>query len=367
MLKRILAIFILCAVCILPFTACSNKKTKTEKQEEPLTKFTLEKQSGKDFKILQLTDIQIIDPSSQPYPGRINDSFNGIWADKDKCAFNLIKELVNETKPDYIVLTGDNVYGQFDGRGTNFKALVKLMESFQIPWSFVNGNHDGEYEITDTKGNTITCGKGMQWQGEYAMQNTKYCLYELGNEEMGYGNYTVLLTENKKPVYSFSFFDTHGCLGYDIPRIYESQTDWFKSEITKINESAKTKVPNFIFLHIPLFQFSLAMNSLGFDDIGVVTEDGYPNEDGNYGKNCERVSYITSYTFWDLIKELDCTKGIFAGHDHVNNSSIMYEGIRLTFGTKTGIYDYHNLDQQGGTLITIKDDGNFSVEPIYKK
>lgn len=40
----------------------------------------------------------------------------------------------------------------------------------------------------------------------------------------------------------------------------------------------------------------------------------------------------------------------------------MYEGVRLTYGTKTGTYDYH--DQQGGTLITIGDDG-FKVEPVY--
>ena len=49
------------------------------------------------------------------------------------------------------------------------------------------------------------------------------------------------------------------------------------------------------------------------------------------------------------------------GHDHVNDSSIEYEGIRLTYGVKVGTYDYHN--QQGATKITIFKDG-YDIEQI---
>ena len=68
--------------------------------------------------------------------------------------------------------------------------------------------------------------------------------------------------------------------------------------------------------------------------------------------------------FWNKIKELSSTVWIFAGHDHVNSSSLVYEGIRLTYGVKTGTYDYHST--QGGTLISISSEGGFTVKHVCK-
>lgn len=321
--------------------------------------FTLEKREGEDFKILQLTDIQIIDPSQQPYEGRLSQEEAEAWGDRDRCAFNLIRQLIDETKPDYIVLTGDNVYGQFDADGSNFIALVSLMEGFGIPWSFVNGNHDGEYYVTSDKGELITCGKGMQWQAEYVKNHTEYCIYDSGEESMGYGNYSVLIEEKGKPVSSLTMMDTHGCNGYENPGINEKQTEWYEAQIREINDYARRTIPNLIFLHIPPEQYSLAARALGSED-----DTGGFSGNGNFGENGERVSCFESETFWNKIKELSSTVGIFAGHDHVNSASIVYEGIRLTYGVKTGTYDYHSA--QGGTLISISGDGSFTVRHIYK-
>ena len=206
----------------------TNSNSGSSDVVDNYSRMSIEKQPGKDFKILQLTDIQIIDPNQQPYPGRISAAAEAMWADRDACAFNLIRELVTKEQPDYIVLTGDNVYGQFDADGSNFMALVDLMDSFGIPWSFVNGNHDGETTVTYA-GKVYRCGKGMAWQADYAINNTKNCLYETGDENMGYGNYVVNLTENGKIVYSFVMMDSHGC---DLPSgITSEQIAWYENEI----------------------------------------------------------------------------------------------------------------------------------------
>lgn len=84
-------------------SACSGEPRK-------LNGMTIEK-SGDEFKILQLTDIQIIDPSQQPYEGRLTPPTDKQWADRDINAFNLVRRLVKDTDPDWIILTGDNVYG----------------------------------------------------------------------------------------------------------------------------------------------------------------------------------------------------------------------------------------------------------------
>lgn len=57
---------------------------------------TIEKQPGKDFKILQITDTQLY-----MLPG------------DNKKALELTKELVTQEKPDLVVLTGDNVSALF--------------------------------------------------------------------------------------------------------------------------------------------------------------------------------------------------------------------------------------------------------------
>ena len=47
--------------------------------------------------------------------------------------------------------------------------------------------------------------------------------------------------------------------------------------------------------------------------------------------------------------------GVFVGHCHANNTSVLWNGIRWTYGLKTGQYDYHTPGQLGGTLITLWD------------
>ena len=49
-----------------------------------------------------------------------------------------------------------------------------------------------------------------------------------------------------------------------------------------------------------------------------------------------------------------------------NNYSINFEGIRLSYGLKTGWGSYYEKQLVGGTLLTVTDD-DISIEHIYKK
>lgn len=65
--------------------------------------------------------------------------------------------------------------------------------------------------------------------------------------------------------------------------------------------------------------------------------------------------------------ELDSTKGIFCGHDHFNNFSVEYKGIRLTYGKSIDYLAYvgiHKIGtQRGCTMITYSPDGTFTCKP----
>jgi hypothetical protein len=65
-----------------------------------------------------------------------------------------------------------------------------------------------------------------------------------------------------------------------------------------------------------------------------------------------------------LTMKLIGTDGAFFGHAHLNSTSVLYEGIRWTFGLKTGAYD-KSPEIMGGTLITLLDDSStFTVTQV---
>ena len=57
-----------------------------------------------------------------------------------------------------------------------------------------------------------------------------------------------------------------------------------------------------------------------------------------------------------MILEEGLTRHVFVGHDHVNNSSISYQGVRLTYITKC-VGDYADPDFNGGTVVRITENG----------
>lgn len=61
------------------------------------------------------------------------------------------------------------------------------------------------------------------------------------------------------------------------------------------------------------------------------------------------------------------TKNVICGHDHVNDFSLVYEGVRLTYALKTGngAYWVEGGSQSGYTQLTISETGSGSINQIY--
>ena len=56
---------------------------------------------------------------------------------------------------------------------------------------------------------------------------------------------------------------------------------------------------------------------------------------------------------------------MLVGHDHDDDYSILYQGIRLTYAVKTGAGCYYTEDMMGGTTLNINSDGVCSVTQNY--
>ena len=65
--------------------------------------------------------------------------------------------------------------------------------------------------------------------------------------------------------------------------------------------------------------------------------------------------------------ELGSTKAMFCGHDHYNNLSVEYKGIRLTYGYSIDYLAMPGIEedtkQRGATLITINKSGEYEIKP----
>ncbi|MDE5616174.1 MAG: metallophosphoesterase, partial [Clostridia bacterium] len=274
-----------------------------------------------------------------------------LWANlfDNKKTYEMMDALVEEERPDLIIMPGDNVSGL--ATKSLLKKLISKMESYEIPWAPTYGNHDMEGVAS------------IQWQSK-RYESAKYCLFERGEEDLyGMGNYSISISENGEIVYTLMFMDNGRYIKYEDGSkreiyISEEQTEWYEREMKKISSYNKKQTPSMLFSHFAMPEMRTAIENLS--EIG---EDGYfyvPNEQGSgYCKYLPCAAPVNK-GFIDRAKNVGLTH-VFCGHDHENNASVFYQGITYTYGLKTGCSPryWNDADSYGATVITIGENINF--------
>ncbi len=302
----------------------------------------IEKQPDKDFEILAISDTQLSDTA---------DLF-GLVGDP----LQTIETLINNKKPDLIVVMGDVTWMMLTK--VSVKQFVSFMDKFDIPWAPIMGNHE------DEKKQGYPCSVDLNWVADEFLKSD-CCLFKKGpNNIGGVGNYVINITENGKIKESLIFMDSHAGriypelnneIKYDY--LYDSQLDWYEWVVNGNKAlNGGENVESMVFMHIPLQEYDDAYNA--WEASGFDPEMGF----GEKNEKC-CPGYLNSGMF-DLIKELGSTKYVFAAHDHLNNYSVNYEGIQLTYTTKTGDRCSHKEGLTGGTRITIGDKINIEHEYV---
>ncbi len=301
----------------------------------------IEKNPDKDFIILNLADIQLKDDL--------------VYEEQGQKTAEMIDNLVKETEPDLITLTGDNAWGTIA-----YIKLINQIDSYGIPWAPVMGNHDGQCCINE-------------FWAAYLLFKAENCLFEFGPQNMGYGNYIINITENERIIHTLFMVDTHNnaefsledgstVSGYD--HLWDNQIEWYKWAVNGISEIEGKTVESSVFMHIPVYEYKDAwLNAYGSNEPGTLDPKLAPKALGLRGEDvcCSPVNN----GFFDVCKELGSTKNMFAGHDHSNNFQIYYEGIRLNYTLKTGYGAYYTEGLTGGTVISIDSDGTAYAEHCY--
>jgi hypothetical protein len=364
---------------------------------------TVDKKS--DFKILNLTDLQLSEGMSQK---RINRTYK------------LVRQLIQETNPSIVTFTGDNTWLINSKKAVKrfVREIDEICIEFDVPWAPILGNHDAE---SDVDGNWIF--------DEYLQaQNIIFNYKENANRSKdlakgpinisGIGNYVINVKSaiDDEIFHSMIMMDTHSLgsystidsvnigseiinltglneseklklngwitkdgyifapsedvnnneytvvgTGYDY--IKKNQIHWYEYMVKGLTEYNGTPVESTLFIHIPLPEYNMAAK------IYEPINDGFTkDENGNFGMLREPICspYYNSGMFEKII-ELNSTKNVICGHEHKNNFSVLYRGVRLTYATKTG--DGHDWVEDGsvcgGTVLEFDETEKLTVSPIY--
>ena len=385
MRKRLLCLLFCFTMCLSVMTGCQKEKEQTpvdssdetfatssdeheqstDVLEDPtlptvsealkIPDFIVNVESGRDPIVLQLTDPQIIDAAQQRYSTRLNERHQQMWATDrvEQNCYRYIRDTIETTKPNLIIITGDLVYGEFDDSGVMLQNFIQFMDSFQIPWAPVFGNHEVESK------------KGVDWQCEQ-LENAQYCLFKQ-RTLTGNGNYSVGIVQDGSLKRVFYMLDSNGsgaaseeslANGHTVSTagFGRDQIQWYTDQIQSIHAvSPNTKI-SFAY-HIQQLVFQDAYAKYGFDnattqsspiniDCSAVKEDG---DFGYLGRNL-KYAWDRDYGVWNAMKGLG-VDSIFVGHEHCNSASVVYEGVRFQFGQKSSTYDRSNYLTSGGTVL----------------
>lgn len=306
-----------------------------------------------DIRLLQITDMQVIDSDQQRRPDRLREEERVKWLPdtKEKNLYRYIRELVARAKPDLIFITGDITYGEFDDTGRSQTEFIEFMEQFGIPWAPVYGNHDNETTM------------GIDWQNAQ-YEAAPHCLFQKGSVS-GNGNYSVGICQNGALIRTLCMMDSNGCGKLGIPAGFrEDQLAWLEAA------AGENNVPAFVCFHIPNTDVSDALVREGYQPDHDSRDTQYyfelgkdiPAHPGDFGRKCDFTPRGGAVSIREICQKCGID-GVFLGHQHKNSISFVSEGIRYTFGMKTGTYDYHFADAMGGTLITLRG-GDFTVEHL---
>lgn len=311
--------------------------------------FYVDKDPGRDFKVLNLTDPQLN-----------NDDCDG---PKAELLAKIVNELVETEKPDLITVTGDLAMGGMYGALSH---LVEVLDSTGVPWAPVMGNHD--HQDLDAY---------IDMVAEY-MESGKNSIFSRGDRELGCGNYLIVIRENGIPLHALIMMDTHGKFYFidengreysEYGCLTDKQLGWYARACDEL-KAMGVKESTF-FCHIPCYTYREAFDAAfkeGIDPLSVDPRDGMQtgvwNEgyEDSFGVNFAGISSNPHDNgFFDLVLEKGNTKTLICGHNHENDFSIGYRGVRFVFALKTGSGFSWNPNLSGGTVIEIGSDSHATV------
>ncbi len=338
-MKKILSIFMTLAV-IFSFTAIPA----SAQADDSALKFG---EDGK-FRILQITDIQ-----------------DGAFLEYATLQF--ITDVVAETHPDLVVLTGDNISGGSSPTKLLAKGAISrfmnIFEKADVPVAAVFGNHDSEgpankeYQMEVYE--SFDCFVGCEGEDLTGCGNYNLPIYDANGEKVIYNIWMIdSLTYNRHPENDKDVAYYENDLG-GYACVHKDQIDWYIETSNELKEAnGGEPVPSMMFQHIVVPEI--------FDALVKDADGNWALPEGSEGTLGE-VPCPPPYSNgqFDAALNQGDVVAMFFGHDHKNSFVVNHKGIDLSTTPGVGFSSYGDINR-GVRVIDLdaKDPSTYETEVI---
>ncbi|WP_158598346.1 metallophosphoesterase family protein [Falsibacillus albus] len=316
-------------------------------------------QFKKDFTFLHLTDIHVGSPRNVGDPDNPTSTDpalareTGMWdPDPNKRWLYLQKAIkeVNLKNPDFVVLTGDLIFGQMNPQEYiyEYEEVYKVLQKLNVPVYIVPGNHD--FYAQDA---TLADG-AKYWEKYFGPQYFSF----------NYGPYAHFIGYNS---FDWNKIDRSGHGTVSVPtwggQVRAKQLAWIKSDLENNAKTAQSNQIRGLFSHHnPLWrdrdiwpqtdsevqkywqQYDQQHDPQSVDTLALGEKLGLKYDQQWHGENAQALI--------DLMKEYGVTLSLH-GHTHVDNvtkqDGILYTtttAIELTGKPWVGFRDFQTSDGQ---------------------
>ncbi|KAI0634996.1 Metallo-dependent phosphatase [Trametes polyzona] len=245
---------------------------------------------------------------------------------QDVDSTQLMNTVLNDEKPDYVVLNGDLITGENTFREnstTLIDEIVAPLNKLKIPFSSTHGNHDNEPNITHAE--------EIRRELRVApLSYTRTAPSWADGEGYGPGTYWVPVytkASDRRPSLILWFFDSRGGFSEGanstaLPDWVDAKVaDWVKLTVAKMNyawgPADKVRRGSLAFVHIPPHAVQALQPGLNS------TQDPGLNADllgsGSTQASGEPANAGKDEPFWDAVNaEIKNLHAVISGHDHGN-------------------------------------------------
>lgn len=277
---------------------------------------------------------------------------------------NLFEAAVERVRPDFVVYSGDQIWGKrnFNSNPSEVERVLRELTSpitdRNIPFAVCFGNHDRQVGLSNLEQFEIY-KKIKGFSGENAPDID------------GVGNQCIEIADNGKVKYLLYLFDSHSNLkiGYDC--VHKNQIDWYRTVRDDYEKMNNGVVPSVVIQHIPVCEVFELLNKVKSTKKGSVR--GFRTHDGEYFVlNKNRVNadgfmkespadpQENSGEFSAFCEKGD-VKGLYFGHDHNNSFHGNINGIDVGYTQGAGFNVYGPGLDRGVRVIDLFIDGSLDT------
>ncbi|MFE6733405.1 metallophosphoesterase family protein [Microbacterium sp. NPDC057650] len=290
----------------------------------------------------------------------------------DRRTVELMGKVLDQEKPDFVVINGDVITGGCENRLAVKQAInnvVQPMESRRIPWAVTYGNHDEDslpQSGVDEAGMLKIYRSydfNMNAENERGLTGTSNTIVPIASaSKQNRQAFALWLIDSGR--YAPGAINGQDFAGYPTwDWLRMDQVNWYREQSQRLERSQGHKVPGLMFIHIALWEHRFmwwggvdtrtpadaARGKARHRIVGERNEDECPGP-------------INSGMFNAILERGD-VKGVFVGHDHVNDYYGDYYGVLLGYapGTGFGAYGLDGAERnrlRGGRVFELTENGD---------